>query len=323
MPASVAAAITFGAEEETFLALGPEDTRAIVRLHDGTSAVGSTCTATLIRQDWLITAAHCLRIEPLVISTAGQKPLEVEVQEVVEHPELDVSLLRVAAGALEPARPMALNELAPDAAWVGERVELVGYGLDERGELDGLRFAVESVSDVAESSIGVHGRGRSGACLGDSGGPLLIRDRRGRPAIAGILSTGSESCRHHDTYVRVDLILEWVKAVAGEEAVDVVACGSIDERGGCWFGNALACVGGVLDASVCEAGTSCGWDAALARFVCVVPSSDPCQGAGSAGVCLGDVARRCDAGAVSEQACGPCHPCRYAPTTGEPECPPQ
>jgi hypothetical protein len=320
-PSAQAAAITFGTADETFLSLGAEDMHAIARLHAGTPDAGSTCTATLIRREWLLTAGHCLRIRPLLASIGTGGAPQIQIEEVVEHPERDVALLRVAAEAFAGARPVMLNAAAPDAAWIGERVELAGYGWDEAQLLDGLRFAVETVSEVGESTIGVHGHGRSGACLGDSGGPLLMRDQQGRPAVAGILTTGSESCRHHDTYVRADRLRDWVNAIAGAPEWDLAACGEIDESGGCWFGNALACVDGTLEVSVCEGGTACGWDPARGRFACVEPLGDPCQGAGSAGRCFGDVARRCDAGVVSEQVCGACEACRYAPASGQPECP--
>jgi hypothetical protein len=320
-PSLVGAALTFGTADESFLALGDEDELAIARIHGSTEEADRTCTATLIRRGWLLTAAHCLRINPLVISRGPAEP-GVEVEEAIPHPELDAALLRIAADSLAPAHPMALNALAPDINWVGERMELAGYGLTELGAVAELRFVVETISDVDEITIGVDGGGRSGACLGDSGGPLLMRDRAGRPAVAGVLSRGSASCRNHDTYLRVDRIRDWVNGIAGGDASEPVACGRIEESGGCWFGNALACGTDGLEVSVCEPNTTCGWDPTQARFVCVEPSVDTCQGAGSAGRCFGELARRCDAGRVSDLNCGTCQPCRYSPASGQPECPP-
>ena len=53
---------------------------------------------------------------------------------------------------------------------------------------------------------------------GDSGGPLLLRNRAGSPEVAGILSGGSASCVDRDEYTRLDNALRWIESVIGERA---------------------------------------------------------------------------------------------------------
>ncbi len=70
----------------------------------------------------------------------------------------------------------------------------------------------ERVTSVEESFIITDGAGVSGACNGDSGGPLLTRDASGELQLAGVLSGGSASCTGVDEYVRADAIADWATA---------------------------------------------------------------------------------------------------------------
>jgi hypothetical protein len=317
-------AIVNGTAEERFLALGVEDTRAVVRLYDGSGLTPDTCTGTLIRPDWLITARHCLEIEGLAIALRLDGETRVlEMRERASHSELDVGLIRVepALTADDSVRPLALAATTVDERWLGERVELAGFGIDEQGLLSTEpRYAVEAITEIRGAKIAVDGLGRSGACLGDSGGPLLVRDYHGRPAVFGILSTGSATCLHRDTYVRSDLVVEWIETIAGAEDSAPAACGEIGETGICYLGNALVCRDGLLDVTACEGATICGWDTTRAAFGCVTATDDPCSGAGSAGVCEAGIARQCQDGVVSKQDCGPCDQCGYDAATGVPQC---
>ena len=317
-------AIVNGTEQEHFLALGVEDTRALVRLYDATGFTPDTCTGALIRRNWLLTARHCLEIEGLAIDLRLDGETQVlEPLERAPHPELDLGLIRVepALAADDSVRPLAIAAGKVDERWLGERVELAGFGTDEQGRLPAEpRYAVETVLAVRETKISVDGLGRSGACLGDSGGPLLVRDDRGRPAVLGTLSTGSATCLHRDSYVRVDLVAEWIEEIAGAEVSGPAACGEIGEAGACSFGSALRCRNGVLDVTDCSGGKVCGWDSNQAGFGCVDAAADPCAGAGSAGVCEDSIARKCRDGVVSEVDCWPCDRCGYDPATGLPQC---
>lgn len=325
--AAVREPIVQGTALEQYLALGDEDTRALVRLHDGAGFTVSSCTGSLIRPDWLVTARHCLDIERLAIELRiGAEVRTLEARDVKSHPELDVALVLVAPalGEEDPVRPFALEKTPVDQRWLGERAELAGFGIAEEGRLPTEpRYAVEAIREIGDDTLVVDGRGRSGACLGDSGGPLLVRNERGRPAILGILSAGSANCLQRDTYVRIDRVAEWIETIAGPEDSDPIVCGAVDARGTCSFGRALMCREGLLDVTTCEGGKVCGWDFTRGGFACVPATDDPCLGVGSAGACDTGSARQCRDGVLVEESCGPCDRCAYEPTSGAPHCYPE
>ena len=135
-PGRAAQAIFSGTFEESYLGLGVEHTRAIVRLHDGSGRASSTCTGALIRPHWVLTAAHCLQIEGLAIEVSldPAAPRAIDVVESVSHSELDVALLRIDAADLESELgAFALESAAVDERWIGQRVELAGFGIGEDG----------------------------------------------------------------------------------------------------------------------------------------------------------------------------------------------
>jgi hypothetical protein len=147
-----------------------------------------------------------------------------------------------------------------------------------------------------------------------------VRNRLGKPAVLAILSTGSVTCLHRDTYVRIDRPSEWIEAIAGVEDFAPAACGAVGELGMCSFANALGCRKGILEVTRCAGESVCGWNSALSSFGCIAASEDACRGAGSAGICQAEIARGCSGGALSEVSCGPCGRCAYEPATGLPRC---
>lgn len=319
-------AIVAGTAIESFLGLGLEDKRAIVAMRDGEWPTGSLCTGVLVRSNWILTGSHCLAMTNPVVDIPQDPEVAIRAMVVnrVPHPTLDVALVAIEPGAPTagnaPVRPFGVGLDTQGVDWVGQRVELAGYGITESRAFDGLRYAVETVFELNAVKIRVDGFGRSGACEGDSGGPLLVRGDDGCPRVAGVLSSGSASCVNRDSYIRADLIAEWVTSVAGNEPETQVGCGAITAEGWCQHGKALRCVDGLLLVDKCIAEEVCGWDQANRRYGCIAASKDPCRGVGSSGACSEHAALTCHAGKLTITECGPCGSCIYASENGAPKC---
>ncbi|MBV9949447.1 MAG: trypsin-like serine protease, partial [Myxococcales bacterium] len=197
---------------------------------------------------------------------------------------------------------------------------MAGYGATENGTLRSLRFLAESITSLDAEQITVRGFGKSGACEGDSGGPLLVRGADGAPLVAGVMSLGSASCLDEDTYVRLDAIEGWVNATVEAAPPSSRECGAISPEGRCFYGNAVWCEGGQLKGDACAAPKRCGWAGDRNGFRCVLASGDPCSGVDSVGACVGDAALWCYGGTLYRQPCGPCGVCRVEGATGRPVC---
>jgi hypothetical protein len=311
------APLIHGDANETFLGLAPAEIRAIVQVVDGDlwrpgtgDPSGGVCSGTFVAPAWVVTARHCLQIQSIAVAVEGGTGTSwtvLPVTRAVASPDVDVALLQVDtsagsdAGAIDAVAGIA--SIAPGGATtgdlaVGDVVEVAGYGITENRTVGDLRFLTEAISDIDPSTIIVDGRGASGACEGDSGGPLLLRGPDGAARVAAILAIGSDSCTGTDEYVRLDAIQAWVQATVGPVVPGVLDCGSISSEGRCLYGSAIWCSDARLAGDHCASGTQCGWDPRQAGFRCVDPASDPCEGVGSVGTCRDGAALSCTQGTL-------------------------
>jgi hypothetical protein len=323
-PATVEDALVNGATTDSYLGLSERESRAVVKVTNDRGEAAPVCSGAFVTPSWIVTAAHCLVIESaevVVPGAQGAPPSVVRVREGIAHPDLDVALLRVdAPDDGFDSIPLGLPAPGARAVTVGDVVEIAGYGRTEDEAPGELRFLAEAVVAVEDDSVLVSGLGANGACDGDSGGPLLVRDGDGRPIVAGVLTSGSPSCIERDRYVRLDGIRPWFEETTGGFATNEAPCGGIGEEGRCLHGTALHCAGEALVAEQCAAGSRCGWDSDALGFRCVVPAEDPCLGVDSVGACQGDVAIRCEGGTLARTACTCGQTCRIDGRTGGPRC---
>jgi hypothetical protein len=184
-----------------------EFTRSIVMI---LGSAGTSCTATAIGRDLLLTAAHC--VQPgadykLLGSEPGQPPVLKNIIRFERHPQFDmkrifnhlatadVALIKLAEAL--PARISPALIAAGGTVAVGDSLVIVGYGVTVRGDgrTGGTARAATLVVTGQPGSLQIRlfdpsSKGVSaglGACAGDSGAPAFVLPGAA-PAILGVVS---------------------------------------------------------------------------------------------------------------------------------------
>jgi secreted trypsin-like serine protease len=166
-----------------------KSTVALVSERDGGEAL---CTGTVISNDTILTAAHCVdkETESLVIVfdtkiNLIKKSNLRSAETFVHHPAWirsskrigDLALIYFHGGLPNGYRPVTLAD-AGFQLNVGDKITMLGYGVTSGRKNSGsglLRQANSSIiGKQSDSQIITDGR-KSSVCFGDSGGPAFIR----------------------------------------------------------------------------------------------------------------------------------------------------
>jgi hypothetical protein len=170
---------------------------AYLKLKDKDDKLFGTCSGTVISSTAVLTAAHCLENTSSLTINFGSK--EITAASFSYHPgykgtdsdSIDVGVVIASSPLGQPIVPL----LSSRDAKVGETAVIAGYGQSTLGGGAGtLRAGATSMSEVGTyylvTNAGLNG---SGACPGDSGGPVLV-SIDGHWAVAGATSTLSGPC---------------------------------------------------------------------------------------------------------------------------------
>lgn len=212
---------------------------------------GPFCGATLIKNDWVITAAHCYRSEEIQVKFGVHNLLLA-----TEHEQVRVGKHKICYNTEDCANfsddimliqldsPVEYSEdyvcplnLTTDCLSVGTNCIVMGWGaITESGDtypevphcvnVTVISQALcEDVygSLVNENTVCVGDMdGGKGSCQGDSGGPLICDGK-----LQGVVSFGSDPCAEPDqpgVYALVCKYLDWIRAETGEDPFNSSGC---------------------------------------------------------------------------------------------------
>lgn len=323
--------IVAGGQTADYLGLSEAQANAVVFLSFSERASEfERCTGTLVGEGLVLTAKHCahdrvnLDVEVRFGNSSTAAEFVVDGAVLGSHPSLDLMLIEFETPEdlprfAEPVPPLVeeVNE-----ARLGPAAQIGGFGMTEDFQSGNRLFAAVALDQVGEQVILVNGNGVSGACTGDSGGPLLARSSSGQVSLLGTLSLGSGDCRGVDEYVRVDSVLEW--PLLREAVGDILpgtGCGEISGEGRCYGRLSVWCDEGEVQGLPCENELHCGWSEPTNGYRCVSEGQDVCGGVSNLGRCSGATLTQCVQGQLTTTDCGLCQvTCGLNPRSGAESC---
>jgi secreted trypsin-like serine protease len=171
---------------------------------------GTSCSATAIARDVLLTAAHCVLpgADYKLVAFEGGKPVLKDIAQIARHPRFelksllahrataDVAVLKLAQSLPAKFSPVLLGN-GPAPTQAGAAFVVAGFGVTVRGHGKSggtLRTALLSATGrpgnlqlrLVDPSTN-NERAGLGACTGDSGAPAF-EARDGRLALIGVVS---------------------------------------------------------------------------------------------------------------------------------------
>ena len=202
------------------------------------------CSGVLVHPEVVVTAAHCVVAGASKIHFGEHFDPEafgVETTDCFAHPDYlasgspsdDIGVCRLARPVPGLPRIPLLAGCADQALRAGTTTIVAGFGIPADGEAFGVkRYAITALADDLRRDDTFHaGDASVDGCLGDSGGPAIVRVADGTWRVAGVLTSAPECGDGPGLYAAVHPRLAWLEEVSG---VDLTPCHDADGR---WAGD--------------------------------------------------------------------------------------